>query len=114
MQHILIRNLLEYWGKLAQTTRANGGVIQEAAQKRHRKRNPHLGGTDCFGIAKQVVYQQIHTAGVMDASRHHKHGDNGDKTTVTETGQGLVGRDNTADTEHHKHTHHNQMGRKSP
>ena len=92
----------------------NRGVVEKTTEKGYREGNPCLGRTNGLGIAKQVVHQQIDTAGMMNARSHHKHGNHGDQTTVAEPGERLVRGHNPAGTEHHEHTHHHQMGRKSP
>jgi hypothetical protein len=61
-----------------------------------------------------MMHQQIDAAGMVNARGHHKHGYNGNQAAVAESGKGLIRRNNSAGTEHHEHTHHNQMGRKSP
>ena len=88
-------------------------IVEEATQQGNRKGNARLRGTDRFRVAKQVVDQQIHTAGMMNTGGHHKHGHHGDQTTVTEPGQCLVGGDNATGTEHDQHCHHHQMRRKT-
>jgi hypothetical protein len=61
-----------------------------------------------------MMHQQIDTTGVMNARRHHEHGSNGNQATVTEPCKGLIRGNYSAGAEHHKHPHHNQVGRESP
>ena len=84
-------------------------IVEEATQQGNRQSYACLRGTNRFGVTKQMVNQQIDTAGMMNTGGHHKHGHHGDQAAVTKAGQRLIGGDDATGTEHHKHRHHHQM-----
>ena len=57
---------------------------------------------------------QVHSTGMVNARRHHEHGNHRDQSTVTESGKGLIGTDNAAGTENDEYTQHDEMRAEPP
>ena len=90
------------------------GIVEEATQQRDRERDTGLRRAHRARRPEEVVDNQVHPTGMVNARRDHEHGNHRDQPTVTESGKGLIGADNTAGTENDEYAQHDKMRAETP